>query len=309
MSFVAFSSFARNARNESRVGVGSPLWIALKRTSTRLRSRFSFFWRTSSCIGYRSIRRRMPRTFDFVAWSGRTTTTPWDGIPYNTAADSGARAMQTRARRSSSPRTSTRTRSSDLKASDTACQASGVIVAAGFVTRNTFVPIRCSASRSSGSSCRFVLKSTRQMSGGRPRATRSRVQKSPTVTTGEAAPIVGRTSAPWTKGPIGHRRNSLKDSGRRSVAPANSSNAEGELPVDMDAHLLGDLGPRMVDDDHVALPVLRRRVAAERALVLVRDCGAVLARPRDLDDHRSALLLPRAAFRLRAVFLDPVKLP
>src|SRR5437773_7231939 len=66
--------------------------------------------------------------------------------------------MQTRARRSSSPRTSTRTRSFDLKASDTMRHASGVMVPAGFVTRITTEPIRCRASRSSGSSCRFVLQ-------------------------------------------------------------------------------------------------------------------------------------------------------
>src|SRR5436309_960728 len=36
MSFVAFSSRARNARSASRVGVGSALWIALKETSVLL---------------------------------------------------------------------------------------------------------------------------------------------------------------------------------------------------------------------------------------------------------------------------------
>src|SRR5436309_15895043 len=50
MSFVAFSSRARNARSASRVGVGSALWIALNETSVLLRSGFSFFWITSSCI-------------------------------------------------------------------------------------------------------------------------------------------------------------------------------------------------------------------------------------------------------------------
>src|SRR5205814_9409800 len=50
MSFVAFSSRARNARSASRVGVGSALWIALKETSVLLRSGFSFLWITSSCI-------------------------------------------------------------------------------------------------------------------------------------------------------------------------------------------------------------------------------------------------------------------
>src|SRR2546425_659972 len=56
MSFVALSSFARNARSASRVGVGSALCVALNVTSTRFRSGFSFLWRTSSCIGYRSMR-------------------------------------------------------------------------------------------------------------------------------------------------------------------------------------------------------------------------------------------------------------
>src|SRR5439155_12604702 len=158
MSLVALSSFAKNARSASRVGVGSALWIALKVTSTRFRSGLSVFLRTSSCMDYCSIRRRTSWTRDFAASSARTTTTPWDGRPYRTAADGGARAMQTRARRSSSPRTSTRTRSSDLKASDTTRHASGMIVAAGFVSRITFEPIRASASRSSGSSWRFVKK-------------------------------------------------------------------------------------------------------------------------------------------------------
>src|SRR5207302_621440 len=121
---------------------------------------------------HRSIRRRTSRTRDFAASSARTTTTPCVGRPYSTAVDEGARAMQTRARRSSSPRTSTRTRSFDLKPSDTTRHASGVIVPAGFVTRITAEPIRWRASRSSGSSWRFVLKSTRHTSGERPRATR-----------------------------------------------------------------------------------------------------------------------------------------
>src|SRR5207245_11570623 len=289
MSLVALSSFAKNARSASRVGVGSALWIGLKVTSSRFRSGLSVFLRTSSCMDYCSIRRRTSWTRDFAASSARTTTTPWDGRPYRTAADGGARAMQTRARRSSSPRTSTRTRSSDLKASDTTRHASGTIVPAGFVSRITFDPIRASASLSSGSSWRFVLKSTTQMSGVRPRATRSRVQKSPTVTTGLAAPIVGRTLAPCTSAPIGHRRYSRRDSGRRSVAFANSSNAEGELPVDMDAHLLRDFGPRVIDDDHVALPVFRRLAAAEGALVIVRDVPTVLTRLRDFYHHDSTL--------------------
>src|SRR6266568_6797253 len=308
MSLVAFSSRARNARSASRVGVGSALCTALNVTSTRFKSAFSFRARTWSSIGYRSMRRRMSSTFDFAVGSARTTTTPWDGMPYNTAAESGARARQTRVRRSSSPRTSTRTRSFDLKASPSALHASGMIVAAGFVTRSTFEPIRCNASRSSGSSWRFVLKSTTQMSGVRPRATRSSVQKSPTVTTGEARPIVGKMSGPWTSGPIGHRRKSRSDSGSRNVTFANSSNAESELPVDMDAHLLRDLGARVVDDDHVALPVARRLAAAQRALVLIGHVSAVLARLRNLDDHRSAPLLPHAAFRPRPVLLDPVEL-
>src|SRR5438034_97993 len=181
--------------------------------------------------------------------------------------------MQTRARRSSSPRTSTRTRSFDLKASDTMRHASGVMVPAGFVTRITTEPIRCRASRSSGSSCRFVLKSTRHTSGERPRATRSSVQKSPTVTTGLARPIAGRMASPCTSEPMGQRRYSRNESGRRNVASANSANAKGELPIDMDAHLLRDLGPRVVHDDYVALPILRCLVPAQRALVLVRPSG------------------------------------
>src|SRR6267143_490368 len=214
--------------------------------------------------------------------------------------------MQTRARRSSSPRTSTRTRSFDLKASDTTRHESGMIVPAGFVTRITTDPIRCKASRSSGSSCRFVLKSTRHTSGERPRATRSRVQKSPTVTTGLARPIAGRMPSPFTSDPIGHRRYSRSESGRRSVASANSANAEGELPVDMDAHLLCDLGPWVIHDDHVALPVLRCLVPAQRTLVLVRDRGTVLARLWYLYNHDSPFL-PGAALRSRAVLFDPVE--
>src|SRR5256885_6682238 len=306
MSFIALSSFARNARSASRVGVGSALCVALNVTSIRFRSGFSFRCRTSSCIGYRSIRRRTSRALDFAVSSTRTITTPWVGMPYRTAPDGGASAMQTRARRSSSPRTSTRTRSSDLKASESTCHASGVIVAGGFVTRKTFDPIRCSASRSSGSACRFVLKSTTQMSGVRPRATRSSVQKSPTVTTGLARPMVGKMLGPWTRAPIGHRRYSRSESGSRNVTSANSANAEGELPVDMDAHLLRDLGPRVVHDDHVALPILRCLVPAQRALVLVRDRGAVLARLWYFDDHTSPFL-PGAAFRSRAVLFDPVE--
>src|SRR3989441_11213774 len=308
MSFVALSSFARNARSASRVGVGSALCVALNVTSTRFRSGFSFLCRTSSCIGYRSIRRKTSRVLDFAVSSARTTTTPWDGMPYRTAAYGGASAMQTRARRSSSPRTSTRTRSSDLKASESTCHASGVIVAAGFVTRRTFEPILCSASRSSGSACRFVLKSTTQMSGVRPRATRSSVQKSPTVTTGLARPIVGKMLGPCVRAPIGQRRYSRSDSGSRNVTSANSANAEGELPVDMDAHLLRDLGPLVVHDDDVALPVFRRLAAAQGALVLVGHVTAILARLRNLHDHGSAFPLPHAAFRPRAVLFDPVEL-
>src|SRR6266550_2897503 len=215
--------------------------------------------------------------------------------------------MQTRARRSSSPRTSIRTRSFGLKASDRTRHASGVIVPAGFVTRITTDPIRWRASRSSGSSWRFVLKSTRHTSGERPRATRSSVQKSPTVTTGLACPIAGRMASPCTSEPIGQRRYSRSESGRRKVASANSANAKGELPIDMDAHLLRDLGPRVVHDDHAALPILRCLVPAQRALVLVRDRGAVLARLWNLDDHTSPFL-PGAAFRSCAVLFDPVEL-
>src|SRR3989442_11963827 len=67
------------------------------------------------------------------------------------------------------------------------------------------------------------------MSGVRPRATRSSVQKSRTVTTGFARPIVGRMLGPWTRAPIGHRRYSRSESGSRNVALAKSANAEGEL--------------------------------------------------------------------------------
>src|SRR5712692_11218129 len=307
MSFVALSSFARNALRASRVGVGSALCVALNVTSTRFRSGFSFLWRTSSCIGYRSMRRKTSRALDFAVSSARTTTTPWDGMPYSTAADGGASAMQTRARRSSSPRTSMRTRSSALKASEITRHASGMIAPGGLVTRRTFDPIRWSASRSSGSSWRFVLKSTTQMSGARPRATRSSVQKSPTVTTGLAAPIVGKMLDPCTRAPIGQRRYSRSESGSRNVTSANSPNAEGELPVDMDAHLLRDLGPLVVHDDHVPLPVFRRLTAAQGALVLVGHVTAILARLRDLHDHGSAFPLPHAAFRPRAVLFDPVE--
>src|SRR5207245_2962879 len=161
----------------SRVGVGSALCVALNVTSTRFRSGFSFRCRTSSCIGYRSIRRKTSRVLDFAVSSARTTTTPWDGMPYRTAADGGARAKQTR----------------------------------------------------------------------------SSVQKSPTVTTGLACPIVGKMLGPCTRAPIGHRRYSRRDSGSRNLTSANSANAEGELPVDMDAHLLRDLGPLVVHDDDVPL--------------------------------------------------------
>src|SRR6058998_2763209 len=146
------------------------------------------------------------------------------------------------------------------------------------------------------------------MSGVRPRATRSSVQKSPTVTTGFARPIVGRMLGPWTRAPIGHRRYSRSESGSRNVALAKSANAEGELPVDMDAHLLRDLGPRVVHDDDVPLPVFRCLAAAQRALVLVGHVTAILARLRNLYDHGSAFPLPHAAFRPRAVLFDPVEL-
>src|SRR5207244_8567431 len=140
------------------------------------------------------------------------------------------------------------------------------------------------------------------------RATRSRVQKSPTVTTGLARPIVGKMLGPCVRAPIGHRRYSRSESGSRNVTAANSANAEGELPVDMDAHLLRDLGPLVVHDDDVALPVFRRLAAAQGALVFVGHVSAVLARLRYLYDHGSAFPLPHAAFRPRAVLLDPVEL-
>src|SRR5438094_200791 len=90
MSFVALSSFARKARSASRVGVGSALCVALNVTSIRFRSGFSFLWRTSSCIAYRSMRLKTSRALDFAVSSARTTTTPWDGMPYRTAVDQGA---------------------------------------------------------------------------------------------------------------------------------------------------------------------------------------------------------------------------
>src|SRR5256884_2769 len=288
MSFVALSSFARNARKASRVGVGSALCVALNVTSIRFRSGFPFRCRPSSCMGYLSIRRRTSRALDFAVSSTRTTTTPWDGMPYRTAPDGGASAMQTRARRSSSPRTSTRTRSSDLKASESTCHASGVIVAGGFVTRRTFDPIRCSASRSSGSACRFVLKSTTQMSGVRPRATRSSVQKSPTVTTGLARPMVGKMLGPCVRAPIGHRRYSRSDSGSRNVTSANSANAEGELPVDMDADLRLPRRPLVQGHrndaraDLVADPKVALRVFADQPLALLVHVDPVVHDLRDV---------------------------
>src|SRR5947208_589541 len=113
-------------------------------------------------------------------------------------------------------------------------------------------------------------------------------------------------ASPCTSEPIGQRRYSRNESGRRNVASANSANAKGELPIDMDAHLLRDLGPRVVHDDYVALPILRCLVPAQGALVLVRDRGTVLARLWNLDDHTSPFL-PGAAFRSRAVLVDPVE--
>src|SRR2546421_5877746 len=50
MSFVAFNSFARNARSASRVGVGSALWIALNETSVLWSTGLCFLWITSRCI-------------------------------------------------------------------------------------------------------------------------------------------------------------------------------------------------------------------------------------------------------------------
>src|SRR5207247_4739007 len=146
------------------------------------------------------------------------------------------------------------------------------------------------------------------MSGVRPRATRSIVQKSPTVTTGYALPMVGNMLDPWTSAPIGHRRYSRRESGSRNVTAANSANAEGELPVDMDAHLLRDLGPLVVHDDDVPLPIFRRLAPAQGTLVLVGHVTAVLTRLRNLHDHGSAFPLPHAAFRPRAVLFDPVEL-
>src|SRR5436189_4950541 len=90
------------------------------------------------------------------------------------------------------------------------------------------------------------------------------------LTNVHAPPIAGRIASPWTSFPKGHRRYSRSEFGRRNVTLANSANTEGKLPVRVDAHLLRDLGPRVVYDDHVALPVLRRLAAAQGALVLVR---------------------------------------
>src|SRR2546422_1013812 len=282
MSFVALSSSAGTAASASGVGVGSALCVALTVTSTRFRSGFSFLCRTSSCIGYRSIRRKTSRVLDFAVSSARTTTTPWDGMPYRTAAGGGASAMQTRARRSSSPRTSTRTRSSALKASESTRHASGVIVAAGFVTRRTFEPIRWSASRSSGSACRFVLKSTTQMSGVRPRATRSSVQKSPTVTTGLARPIVGKMLGPCVRAPIGHRRYSRSDSGSRNVTSANSANAEGELPLPRRPFVQGDRDDARAD--LVADPEVALRVFADQPLALFVHIDPIVHDLRDVQE-------------------------
>src|SRR5437773_762245 len=123
------------------------------------------------------------------------------------------------------------------------------------------------------------------MSGVRPRATRSSVQKSPTVTTGFALPMVGKMLGPWTSAPIGHRRYARRESGSRNVTSANSANAEGELPVDMDAHLLRDLGPLVVHDDDVPLPIFRGLAPAQGTFVLVGHVTAVLTRLRDLHDR------------------------
>src|SRR2546426_10316054 len=139
------------------------------------------------------------------------------------------------------------------------------------------------------------------MSGVRPRATRSSVQKSPTVTTGLARPIVGKMLGPWTRAPIGHRRYSRSESGSRNVTSANSANAEGELPVDMDAHLLRDLGSLVVHDDDVPLPVFRRVAAAQGALVLVGHVTADLAYLRELYGHGSAFPTPHSPFSPRPV--------
>src|SRR5256885_14574220 len=113
-------------------------------------------------------------------------------------------------------------------------------------------------------------------------------------------------ASPCTSEPIGQRRYSRNESGRRNVASANSANAEGELPGDMEAHLLRDLGTRMVLDDHVVLPILRCLVPAQRALVLIRDRGTVLARLGHLYNHSSPFV-PGAAFSSRAVLFDPVE--
>src|SRR5438034_10624230 len=243
---------------------------------------------------------------DFAASSGRTTTTPWDGRPYSTAADEGARAMQTRAKRSSSPRTSTRTLSFDLKASEITRHASGMIVPAGFVTRITTDPIRCSASRSSGSSWRFVLKSTRQMSGERPRATRSNVQKSPTVTTGLAPPIAGRMASPLTSFPKGHRRYSRSDSGRRNVTAARHRRTGAAFrtgavlfdPVELAERRLSHREPdfrfarrafvqRDRDDarsDLVANPKVPLRVLADEPLSLFVHVDSIVHDLRDMQE-------------------------
>src|SRR5438552_6180233 len=144
------------------------------------------------------------------------------------------------------------------------------------------------------------------MSGVRPRATRSSVQKSPTVTTGFALPMVGKMLGPWTSAPIGHRRYSRRESGSRNVASANSANAEGELPVDMDAHLLRDLGPLVVHDDDVALPVFRRLAAAQGALVFVGHVSSFLARLRYLYYHGLDFPLPHVSFSTLSILLNLV---
>src|SRR4030042_516584 len=83
-----------------------------------------------------------------------------------------------------------------------------------------------------------------------------------------------------TNFPMGLASSSLRSSGRtRSFFGNDSSNSEGELPVDMYAHSPGNLGLAVVEDHHISLPFLGGLPSAERALVLLGDRAALLAGP------------------------------
>src|SRR3972149_3998015 len=187
--------------------------------------------------------------------------------------------MHTRARRSSSPRTSSRTRSRDLKASEITGHTSFLITPAGLSITTTQSPTPLSFVCHRGSSIRFVLKSTTAICGMTPRST---------------------TPAPFARRPIGRASSSRIASGRTRSLPKNSANSEGVLPVGIEPHLPCDLGPGVVHDDDVALPLLRGRAPAPRARVLVRDREALLAGLRNLDGHRHFLRFPRPSERARS---------